>query len=201
MWEGNQNCLKETSKDMMEDRMIIILDLDETLVHATLTKLDRPESFRFENHYVYVRPYLNEFIENCNQFSSLAIWSSAGQEYVHTIVNRFIPPSIKLNFIWTRPNYMTPDALKWGNTKNLKRLIANGFEPSRALIIDDNPDESVCEFGNVLEVQPYRGENEDCELLLLSRYLQKVELSEDTRDIARPSWRDEAKAPPTVSRQ
>jgi len=150
-----------------------------------LAKLDQPENFRFENYYVYARPYLNEFIEKCNQFFSLAIWSSAGEEYVHSFVNRFIPPSIKLNFIWTRPNYMTPDVLKWGNTKNLKRLIANGFEPSRVLIIDDNPDDSVCEFGNVLEVQPYRGEQEDCELLLLSKHLQKVSSIKDTRDIVR----------------
>ena len=174
----------------MENRIIIALDLDETLVHVSSCQLERAEDFHFGSYYVYARPYLQEFIEQCNQLYSLAIWSSAGEDYVQTIVNRFISSLVKLNFIWTRPNYMTPDVLEWGNSKNLKRLIANGFEPLRTLIIDDNPDDSICEFGNILEVIPFRGAPDDVELLLLAAYLEKKKDSEDIRNMARTLWRD-----------
>ncbi len=65
--------------------------------------------------------------------------------------------------VGARPNFMVGNALRWGmgNAKNLNRLIDNDFEPSKVLIIDDNPDDSVCEFGNVLEVQPFRGGADD----------------------------------------
>jgi len=41
----------------MCDRIIIALDLDETLVHVTASKLNQPEDFQFGTHYVYVRPH------------------------------------------------------------------------------------------------------------------------------------------------
>ena len=51
--------------------------------------------------------------------------------------------------------------------KSLSRLINNGYNPCKVLIVDDNPDDSVMEFGNAVPLQPYRGQPEDCELLLL----------------------------------
>ena len=169
-----------------------MLDLDETLIHSTSNKIGRFADFHYGNYYIYARPHLNDFIEKCNQISNLAIWSSAGKEYVHSIVNRIIPSFIELTFIWAKPNFMTADVLKWGRygAKKLNRLIDNGFDPSKVLIIDDNPDDSVCEFGNTLVVQPFRGEPDDYELLLLSAYLENTKYVEDACDIARPSWRD-----------
>jgi len=34
--------------------------------------------------------------------------------------------------------------------KNLQRLYINDIEPSHVLVVDDNPDDSVIEFGNAL---------------------------------------------------
>ena len=84
---------------LVEKHIVIALDLDETLIHASPCQLNQVEDFRFENHYIYVRPYINEFIKKCGQIYNLAIWSSAGEDYVHTIVNKIIPPHIDLTFI------------------------------------------------------------------------------------------------------
>ncbi len=177
----------------MDDQKLMILDLDETLIHSPLAKLDRLEDFHFEDYYTYIRPYLSDFLKQCSRIYTIAIWSSAGEDYVRAIVNRIVPSFVKLKFVWARPNYMTAEVLKWGNSKNLKRLIANGLNPLQVLIIDDNPDDSVIEFGNVLQIKPYRGEDDDCELLLLSKYLQKIQEINDIHKIAYPLWRNEVK--------
>jgi len=172
----------------MRDRILIALDLDETLVYSALSELDRPEDFRFEDHYVYIRPHLSTFIQKCNELFDIAVWSMGGETYVTDILKKIIPPSIELRFAWPKSVFVngtaqTLDTLR--SPKNLHRLIANGFEPSKVLIIDDNPDDSVIEFGNVLQVQPYCGQPDDCELLLLSGYLQRFRSIKDSRDMAR----------------
>jgi RNA polymerase II subunit A small phosphatase-like protein len=178
----------------MYDRILIVADLDETLIHSTSSESERSADFKFGEHYVYVRPYLSTFIQKCTEFFDFAVWSSGGETYVNSILSRIIPPSIELRFVWTRSAFVNgkvfiPGML--GAAKNLNRLIANGFKPSTVLIIDDNPDDSVIEFGNVLQVQPYRGQPEDCELLLLSQYLEKLKFVKDTLSIASTSWRNE----------
>jgi RNA polymerase II subunit A small phosphatase-like protein len=177
----------------MYDRILIAIDLDETLIHSTSSESDRPADFMFGDHYVYVRPHLSIFLQKCNEFFDIAVWSSGGETYVNSILNEIIPQSVELRFVWTRSAFVNgkvfiPGML--GAAKNLKRLIENGFEPSKVLIVDDNPDDSVIEFGNVLQVQPYRGQPEDCELLLLSQYLEKIQSVKDTRSVMGASWRN-----------
>lgn len=173
----------------MGDRILIAMDLDETLIHSTSMEQSRPADFCFEDYYVYVRPHLKDFMQKCNGIFNFAIWSAGGKVYVNSIVSKIIPPSVKLDFVWTRPEFADVNMLALDTmsaTKNIHRLITNGYKPSNVLIIDDNPDDSVCEFGNVLQVQPFRGEPDDCELLILSRYLEKARFLKDTRDIAHP---------------
>ena len=44
-------------------RQLLILDIDETLVYATETPLERPPDFRVGPFVAYRRPHLHKFIE------------------------------------------------------------------------------------------------------------------------------------------
>lgn len=41
---------------------LIILDLDETLIHSTINVLDTPYDFQFDKYFVYERPLLRQFL-------------------------------------------------------------------------------------------------------------------------------------------
>ena len=41
---------------------LLVLDLDETLIHATESALERKADFRTELYHVYIRPYINDFL-------------------------------------------------------------------------------------------------------------------------------------------
>jgi RNA polymerase II subunit A small phosphatase-like protein len=86
------------------EKKLLILDLDETLIYASQQKLTIAEDFSFENYYVYKRPYLDDFLWECSQHYSLAIWSSAENNYVQNIAKQLLNKDLKFDFIWSRDN-------------------------------------------------------------------------------------------------
>jgi RNA polymerase II subunit A small phosphatase-like protein len=178
----------------MDERILIVFDLDETLIHSTLSESDRPADFMFREHFVYVRPHLNTFFKKSNEHFDFGIWTNGGEVYTGEIIKKIIPSFIGLRFVWPRSMFIngvpqTLDTLR--EPKNLRRLIVNGYDPCRVLVIDDNPDESVIDYGISIEVQAYYGQPEDCELLFLLQYLEKVRFLKDTRSVTHTSWRNE----------
>ena len=47
---------------MRTNKKIIVFDLDETLIHATKNKLEIKEDFRYEDYYIYQRPFVDKFL-------------------------------------------------------------------------------------------------------------------------------------------
>ena len=70
----------------MDPKILLILDLDETLIHATATKLSDDYAFQFFHYYVYKRPGLEAFLRSCAANFQLAVWSSASDDYVQQVV-------------------------------------------------------------------------------------------------------------------
>jgi len=60
----------------MKDKLII-LDLDETLIFSTSTKLSFQEDYLVGEYFVYKRPDLENFIKFIQEYFQLAIWSSS----------------------------------------------------------------------------------------------------------------------------
>ena len=75
---------------------LLILDLDETLIHASATKVREEADFQVFHYFVYKRPGLATFLTTCTQHFKLAIWSSASDDYVQAVVKQILPPSITL---------------------------------------------------------------------------------------------------------
>lgn len=54
--------------------ILLVLDLDETLIHATSRKLFLMEDFRIEKFFVYKRPHLDWFLNEVSKDFKLG-WS------------------------------------------------------------------------------------------------------------------------------
>jgi RNA polymerase II subunit A small phosphatase-like protein len=188
--------------NQVDNRILLILDLDETLIHASPNALDRPADFQLFTHHVYKRPYLEEFLKGCNQFFRLAIWSSASDDYVEEIVKRIIPKEINLEFVWgrTRCTYCTKlsayDAdvyvdyySHYQYVKILKKVKKRGFVLERVLIVDDTPSKSGRNYGNAIYPAEYAGEPDDQELRFLLTYLIGLWDVENVRAIEKRNWK------------
>lgn len=69
-------------------RKLLILDLDETLVFATETPLDRPEAFVVGPYRVYLRPHVAELVAVCVAHFDVAVWTASSDPYARAVVAR-----------------------------------------------------------------------------------------------------------------
>ena len=81
---------------------LIVLDLDETLIHATKKKIHEEYSFQVFNYFVYKRPFLDGFLSELKNHFKVAVWSSASDDYVAEIVAKIFPENYPLEFVWGR---------------------------------------------------------------------------------------------------
>ncbi|RZK15941.1 MAG: phosphoprotein phosphatase [Hymenobacter sp.] len=182
---------------------LLILDLDETLIHASATKIREEADFQVLHYFVYKRPGLAAFLNSCAQHFKLAIWSSASDDYVQAVVEQILPPSITLEFIWGRSRctpFATPQIDEYGYynldgtssyeyAKRLKKVRRRGFSLSQTLIVDDTPAKVQQNYGNAIYIKPYLGSTEDEELSYLLPYLLTLKNEENFRIIEKRHWR------------
>ncbi|BDD11073.1 hypothetical protein FUAX_35050 [Fulvitalea axinellae] len=181
--------------------LLLILDIDETLVYATPDPLGRPEDFRVGPYRVYKRPGLEAFLDFAFRYFRVAVWSSASDAYVEEMVKK-LGMEGKLEFAWGRsratlrnalPSYLESDML-FGNLghqhyiKRLKKVKKLGFSLDKTLMVDDSPHKLQQNYGNAIIVSEFTGDELDDELRLLARYLMSFQGCENVRCIEKRYW-------------
>lgn len=174
---------------------LLILDLDETVIHSTQEWIGHLPTFESERlGFVFVRPGLQAFLQSVRCEFSLAVWSAATESYVDA-VTQMIFSDLPLLFAWSRTHC---DAGSHANDavlrKDLGRVRDFGFDLSRVLVVDDRPELFARHPDNLVAIRPFYGGNDDCELIHLASYLEQFLHCEDVRLIDKTSWRE------TVSR-
>jgi carboxy-terminal domain RNA polymerase II polypeptide A small phosphatase len=172
--------------------MLLILDIDETLVYATTTRLDRPPDFEVAGYFVYRRPGLDDFLNYTTRHFQTAVWSSSGSEYARLVVEEIFPDPGVLRFVWTRERCtirMDTETRQYYSVKDLKKVKKLGYGIEDILIVDDSPEKVERNFGNHVRVRPYEGLPDDNELLLLMQYLDRLKDLPNVRSIEKRNWR------------
>lgn len=172
---------------------LLVLDLDETLIHATKTKLDNLlVDFTFDEYYIYKRPHLEHFLIQAAKYFKLAIWSSAGDIYVNEIVAAIKPAAIAFEVVWARAKCsMKRDRIfdSYYFEKRLDKFKKRGFLLEQILIVDDTAEKATCNYGNAIYSKEYKGNADDKELLRLLEYLLTLKDVENVRTIEKRYWR------------
>lgn len=171
--------------------ILLILDLDETLLHATEEPSVRQHDFLVGPYAVSLRPHLAECLTSCSPGFRLAVWSSASDDYVREIVDRIIPPEIELAFAWGRSRCVrrfNPESFEDDHVKDLKKVKRLGFGLERVLIADDTPGKVRRHYGNAVYVPPFFGDPEDRTLPRLASYLATLQHEPDVRVLEKRGW-------------
>ncbi|MFB9048207.1 NIF family HAD-type phosphatase [Sphingobium indicum] len=184
------------------DRPLLILDLDETLIHAREEALDRPADFQVFGYHVYRRPYLTDFLNSVRADFDLAVWSSASDDYVIAIVDHLFGTGFPLRFVWGRSRATLMRLMRdeygyahdpWDHRrylKPLKKVKRMGWRLERMLIVDDTPEKCIRNYGNAIHPLPFEGDDSDAELLLLADYLATLKEEPNVRRIEKRHWRE-----------
>jgi RNA polymerase II subunit A small phosphatase-like protein len=196
----------------MSKDILLILDLDETLIHASTQKVRDDFDFQVFHYYVYKRPGLDASLATCAQHFKLAVWSSASDDYVQQVVQQIFPSALALEFIWGRSRctpFATPQIDEYGYynldhpssyeyAKRLKKIRRRGFSLQKTLIVDDTPAKVQQNYGNAIYTKPYYGSAEDTELGQLSTYLLTLKTVANMRTIEKRGWRNQTQLLPQL---
>ncbi len=181
---------------MSNEKILLILDLDETLIHSSSALIHQNFDFQVFDYYVYKRPYLAEFLVFCDTHFQLAVWSSASEDYVELIVEHIFPKEIKPAFVWGREkctrifDYADFEGISpnYEYAKILKKVKKKGFSFEKILILEDTPLKVQNAYGNAIYVKPFEGNLEDITLKNLTKYLFTLKNVNNVRKIEKRGW-------------
>ncbi|MGH8082477.1 MAG: NIF family HAD-type phosphatase [Lysobacter sp.] len=174
-------------------RLLLVLDLDETLIHASEVELSRAADFRAVGYHVYRRPHLQPFLDHALANFEVGVWTSSGRHYAEAVVSALFPPQA-LRFVWSSDRCSLSrdwDTGHYLNRKRLHKLKRHGYRLERMLAIDDTASKHADNYGNLVCVSEFLGEDEhDDELLQLMPYLDGLAAQPNVRKIEKRRWRE-----------
>lgn len=173
-------------------RILLILDLDETLVFSDTQSLERREDFKIDGYYVYKRPELNPFLKFCFINFDVAVWTSSTSDYADLVIKNIFPKPNKVKFIWCRERCtqrFNRDSAEYYWVKDLKKVKRLGYDLGLVIMIDDSTEKLERNYGNHIFVTPYYGAKDDYELGLLQTYLQTLINVSNVREIEKRGWK------------
>ena len=145
-------------------RKLLILDLDETLIHASMFRLPMQPQFRLGLAEVVRRPGLEAFLRGCFDLFRVGIWTSGTEDYAGEALGRILPDGLWPEFVWCRRKcYQITDAVTretfWA--KDRGRLAERGHALDSIIIVDDEPRSWIGHSARVLVVPKFRGDPSD----------------------------------------
>jgi Dullard-like phosphatase family protein len=160
-------------------KKLLLLDLDETLVHSENFAENTPYDFiidfmdeeggSLDSIGVYFRPYLTEFLEKLSEHYTIGVFTASTQEYADAVVGQIDPEeklvSLKLyrQHCTSVNDYYVKDLSMFTNVPRKDMLMLDNFIYSFALDLE-----------NGIPIKPYYKGKDDYELEYLCNLLMQI---------------------------
>lgn len=176
----------------MTARKLLVLDLDETLIHAAERALEHAPDFNVHGYAVYKRPEVDRFIDWALTHFEVGVWTSSGRRYAESVIP-FLFPAGTPSFLWCSErctlarNWESGD-YEW--LKPLQKLKRRGYALESIIAVDDTPSKHARNYGNLIAVEEFTGAPDDRELPRLAAYLDTLRDVPNVRSIEKRRWRE-----------
>jgi len=159
----------------------LVLDLDETLIHASVTPISRPDHIvrlsdgtRF---YVLKRPYLDEFLAQMSKLYELVILTAGEGEYATAVINQ-VDTGRHISYVLHRSHCTLPNS-----RKIIKDLSLLGRDLKDIVFIDNLEENFAKQRDNGLKILDFYSNKADEELKKFISFLEHVSQLDDVRPI------------------
>lgn len=143
------------------NKKLIILDLDNTLIYASYSKLPAKILFRYSKYLpIYERPHAKEFVKKCHTIGDIVVYTTAVRDYAGKVCEHLQINPVEL--------FSREECLILNNeyVKSVPDFYFDSYD--YITIIDDNPDvwdtksHKKC---RIISVPPFTGDVGDYELM------------------------------------
>ena len=184
-----------------ENKKLLILDLDETLVHSDINFLLKEKNINYDTVLYFdteeekniplpliIRPGLYEFLDYASQNFNLIIFTASDQQYADTIIN-YIEKDKKYfkmrlyrnNCIFVDPGLYIKDLRIFFPFKNMEDII----------ILDNSLFSFANQLNNGILITSFFDDKDDTFLSNVQAYLEYIKNEKDIRQINKDSFKFE----------
>jgi hypothetical protein len=152
------------------DHKEITLDLDHTLICTGMDIEDQDFDITYKGNKFSgkKRPYLNKFLEYCEErFDKINIFTASMPEYAHEVIKNLGISKGKLGFVKTVKDTFLARTIKF-DREYIKKM-------NDSLIVEDKPHVVEGYNNSIIKIKPYYGCDNDEELLRVIEVLNQEE--------------------------
>ncbi|KAI8321170.1 hypothetical protein GQ54DRAFT_262305 [Martensiomyces pterosporus] len=172
----------------------LVLDLDETLVHCALTRVENPDlvfpvEYNGLNYDVYcrLRPGYREFLDRASRLFEVVIFTASQQVYADRLLNLIDPDRRYIRHRLFR------DSCVYVNTNYVKDLGILGRDESKVILVDNCPQAFAYQQSNGIPIESWYEDKGDRELLRLMEFLETLVGADDVRPVVDAQFKTKEK--------
>lgn len=164
----------ENTLNAQYDRKCLVLDLDETLIHADFEmKMPNPDcqlSFEYQNEEIrfnlFLRPGVIEFLHLVSQYYEVVLFTASVREYADAILSVLDPHMAVFS-----SRFYRDDCINLNNLVYLKDLSVLNVAIEKIAIVDNSIYSFATHLSNGMLISSFYYDKEDSELIKLVYFL------------------------------